>query len=356
MSRTSTRNVRSGQTESMATETETTERREPCVSEKEESIADGACMGDAGSFQEAHASLNVDVPVMNDDCVAAQICDCSDQEDAGRRAVSFPEEKDESRAAFGREETGQNAVASVPGELDMLRGELLSEELEQNAVEQMFQWERRERRKGDEEGDVRAEEGELSGQALLEAVHHGRYVARLAVDLFEAFADVLSLDERWARLLVQAALWHDLGFAVAGRRRHHKIGMDIVERNPELTLSFGLEETDRPLVALLVRYHRRAWPSMKHRRFAALCREDRRSLAGAAAVLRMADGLDYRHKGAVEELCVTMRRRSVGIECFGAGSCRKECRRALKKGDLFEKLSGRKLEVSQGKEGDRHVC
>ena len=356
MSRTSTGSGRAVQTENVAAETEATEHRDPCMSEGEESIADGACMEDVGSFQEEPASLNDDVPAMNDDGVGAQICACGDQEDPESPVASFPEEKDGSCAASGREQTGQDAVAPVPGELDMLRGELLSEDLEQNAVEQMFQWERRERRGEDEEGDVRAEEGELSGQALLEAVHHGRHVARLAVDLFEALADVLSLDERWARLLVQAALWHDLGFAVAGRRRHHKIGMDIVEPNPELTLSFGLEEADRPLVALLVRYHRRAWPSMKHRRFAALCREDRRSLAGAAAVLRMADGLDYRHRGAVEELCVTMRRRTVGIECFGAGPCRKECRRALKKGDLFEKLSGRKLEVSQGKEGDRHAC
>lgn len=236
----------------------------------------------------------------------------------------------------------------IPGALDILRGEVLSEELEQNAVEQMFRWMKEQEAEGKQNGGA-----ELSGAALLESVHHGRHVAELSLFLFEALASRFGLDMIWARRLVQAALWHDLGFAESGRRRHHKRSMEIIESNRYLTLAFDLDESDRPLVALLARYHRRAWPSMKHRRFAALSEEDRKSLCGAAAVLRIADALDFRHKGAVEELRVTMRRRLVRITCFGAESCRKECRRALKKGDFFEKLYGGRLEVEQGKEGDR---
>ena len=47
---------------------------------------------------------------------------------------------------------------------------------------------------------------------------------------------------------------------------------------------------------------------MRHRRFAALCREDRKALRAASAILRIADALDYRHKGAVEEVRVSLRR------------------------------------------------
>ena len=239
-----------------------------------------------------------------------------------------------------------------PRELDMLRGEIFSEELEQLAVEQMFRW-MKERGSGQEE---REESGaELSGSALLEAVHHGRHVAELALSLFDALSSRLELDMRWARLLVQAAIWHDLGFAVGGRRRHHKRSMEIIEGNGFLSLAFGLEEADRSMVALLARYHRRAWPSMKHHRFAALAEEDRKALNGAAAVLRIADALDFRHKGAVEELKVSLRRRTVRLVCFGVESCRKECRRAMKKGDLLESLLGERLDVMQGKEGDRHA-
>lgn len=237
----------------------------------------------------------------------------------------------------------------VPGELDMLRGALFSEDLEQAAVEQMFQWKKERPQSGADGG----EEAELSGAALLEAVHHGRHVAALALALFESLAPRFGLDMRWARMLAQAALWHDLGFAAGGRRRHHKRSMEIIEENVFLSLSFGLTESERPLVALLARYHRRAWPSMRHRRFAALCREDRRALRAAAAILRIADALDYRHKGAVEEVRVSLRRHAVRLVCFGSEPCGRECRRALKKGDLFEDLYGGRLELVQGKEGDR---
>lgn len=242
-----------------------------------------------------------------------------------------------------------SAGERVPGELDMLRGALFSEDLEQAAVEQMFQW-KKERPQSGADGE---EEAELSGAALLEAVHHGRHVAALALALFEPLAPRFGLDMRWARMLAQAALWHDLGFAAGGRRRHHKRSMEIIEENVFLSLSFGLTENERPLVALLARYHRRAWPSMKHRRFAALCREDRKALRAAAAILRIADALDYRHKGAVEEVRVSLRRHAVRLVCFGSEPCGRECRRALKKGDLFEDLYGGRLEVVQGKEGDR---
>lgn len=251
-----------------------------------------------------------------------------------------------------RAEASPASAERVPGDLDILRGKLLCEELEQNAVEQMFQWMKEH---SAEEESLSANLGEVSGTALLEAVHHGRHVAMLSLFLFEAFSRRFELDIRWARLLAQAALWHDLGFAAGGRRRHHKRSMEIIEANDRLSLSFGLEDSDRSLVALLARYHRRAWPGMKHRRFAALSREERKGLCGAAAILRVADALDYRHRGAVEELRVTLRRRTVRLVCFGAESCRKECRRALKKGDFLESLYGGRLEVEQGREGDRDV-
>lgn len=250
-------------------------------------------------------------------------------------------------AADSAEAASEEAEHS--GLSERLRTAVFSEELEQRAVEQMFRW-------AGEDGRVEKENGELSGMALLEAVHHGRQVAGLVLRLFEELAPLHELEERWAAMLVQAALWHDLGFAVGGRRGHHKLGMRIIEENTGLELSFGLAEKARPLVALLARYHRRAWPSKKHRRFAALPEEEQKALVRAAALLRVADALDYTHKGAVEELRVRIRRRSVRIVCLGACSCRRECRRALKKGDLFEKLYDRRLELSHEKEGACDEC
>ena len=351
MSRTSGRNGRGRRSGGRSAQADTPVQ-ELDIRESAPASSEGRDDGADGEASPAERTISV---IMEENASSEEAAFCAAGEsDVTAEAQTAPEES--SPCADAGFAAAEDCPADVPfpGRLDLLRGELMSEELEQSTVEQMFRRARRERRMDGQTEDAEAEG--LSGQALLESVHHGRHVASLAVDLFEALADTFSLEERWAGILAQAALWHDLGFAVSGRRRHHKVGMEIVEQTPELALSFGLEEADRPLVALLIRYHRRAWPSMKHRRFAALCREDRRALAGAAALLRVADGLDYRHKGAVEEIRVTVRRRTVGIACFGSGSCRKECRRALKKGDLFEKLCGRTPENSQGKEDDRNVC
>ncbi|HJD96557.1 HD domain-containing protein [Mailhella massiliensis] len=260
-------------------------------------------------------------------------------------AESVPLEKELSREEAFPSDQEENPF----GELDRLRAGLFSEELDQETVERMFLW-AREEGAGLPEKERAGEE--LSGTALLESVRHGRHVAGLLLRIFESASSLHGLDGRWARILAQAALWHDLGFAVGGKRRHHKRSMEIIEKNAYLSLSFGLEEKDRPLVALLARYHRRAWPSLKHRRFAVLSSEDRQSLTRASALLRVADALDFTHRAVVEEVRVRVRRRSVDMVCIGSLSCRRECRRALKKGDLFEKLFDRKLDVTQGKEGD----
>ena len=265
---------------------------------------------------------------------------------AGEETALSPERPVVADSAEADPEASEHPDAGLP---ESLRTAVFSEELEQRAMEQMFRW-------AGEDGRVEQEKGELSGMALLEAVHHGRQVAGLVLRLFEELAPLHELEERWAAMLVQAALWHDLGFAVGGRRGHHKLSMRIIEENTGLELSFGLAEEERPLVALLARYHRRAWPSKKHRRFAALPEKEQKALVRAAALLRVADALDYTHKGAVEELRVRIRRRSVRIVCLGACSCRRECRRALKKGDLLEELYGRRLELSHEKEGAGDEC
>lgn len=81
---------------------------------------------------------------------------------------------------------------------------------------------------------------------------------------------------------------HDIGFA-EGRKGHHKTGMRYIEED----LSLNISDADRPLVALLARYHRKAWPSRRHSRFAALPRRERRALrrAGSPAAYRGRSGL-----------------------------------------------------------------
>ena len=194
-------------------------------------------------------------------------------------------------------------------------------------------------------GSEAARDADLSSARLPESpvmedsLRHGRHVAALSASLFDQLAELHKLDETWRNRLVMAARLHDIGFA-EGRKGHHKTGMRYIEED----LSLNISDADRPLVALLARYHRKAWPSRRHSRFAALPRRERRALRRAAALLRIADGLDYTHGELVKGCIVDIRPRRVILVLDSAGDCPEERARAVKKGDLFTHVFGRELE------------
>ncbi len=180
-----------------------------------------------------------------------------------------------------------------------------------------------------------------AADVLAEALRHGEHVARLAGALFDQLQDLHGLDPDWRRRLLEAARLHDIGF-VTGKKGHHKASMRRILDDEEIKLP----SEDRPLVALLARYHRKAWPSCKHGQFAALPRATRKALRRAAALLRVADGLDYTHQSLVKGLAVTMKPRSVVLVLHGKAECPQEMERAVRKGDLFAHVFGLQVECA----------
>lgn len=187
-------------------------------------------------------------------------------------------------------------------------------------------------------GSEGAEPREDASLAVMEdSLRHGRRVAVIVATLFEDLMELHGLSDEWGHRLHHAALLHDIGF-VEGRKGHHKASMRLIEENADLP------EEERPWIALLARYHRKAWPSRRHARFAALKKRDRKALRKAAAILRIADALDYGHAGAVGPLAVTVRKRRVILAIQCRSDCSAEVRRVAEKSDLFRHVFGRKLE------------
>ena len=180
-----------------------------------------------------------------------------------------------------------------------------------------------------------------SGPEQDASLEHGRHVAFLADRLFDELAELHGLGKKWRRRLHLAALLHDIGFA-EGRRKHHKISMRRIETDTTL----GIADKDRPLVALLARYHRKAWPSQKHKRFADLSGKKRDAICKAAALLRIADGLDYRHLGNIQDVSAEVTDSAIRLKLRSCGECGPERARAAKKGDLLEHLTERTLECT----------
>lgn len=173
---------------------------------------------------------------------------------------------------------------------------------------------------------------------------HAAQVEKLALSLFTQLEKLHQLGEKWERRLTLAARLHDIGWQKGGKR-HHKTGMEMVEKN-----DLGISPLDRDFVALLVRYHRKAWPSRKQRKFAVLGAQDQLAVTKLASLLRIADGLDFTHASDVESVTATVEKRKHGkgrvdIVVKGKGDLGADISRGQKKGDLFENVFSVTLHV-----------
>jgi exopolyphosphatase/guanosine-5'-triphosphate,3'-diphosphate pyrophosphatase len=76
-----------------------------------------------------------------------------------------------------------------------------------------------------------------------------------------------------------------------------------------------------------------------------------RTIRKLAALLRVADALDYTHASRVEEIYCAIRRRGVTLEVLSRYAVDLELEAAREHGRFFEKVFGGPLRLRQGLEG-----
>jgi CHAD domain-containing protein len=118
-------------------------------------------------------------------------------------------------------------------------------------------------------------------------VRHARYVADLALALFDAFQPIHSLSPRDRELLEAGALLHNVGVA-ADEPNHHIAGRDIIAAS---SLQ-GFDDAERAMLACLAAFHRKAVKPANEPLYAALSAEQQGRTLALSALLRIADGLD----------------------------------------------------------------
>ena len=190
-----------------------------------------------------------------------------------------------------------------------------------------------------------AEELRLSGGLLVEDWPHARQVERLSTELFYATRPLHQLDDQALRLLERAAFLHNTGMMIESRR-HHKHSFRLIKETnlPDFT---GKERHE---IACIARYHRRALPSTSHEEFAELSRRARKRVSALAALLRIADALDYSHDGRVLQLAPVRKlcndsTWTIALEIRPLADLDAELEHAYEKADLFEKTFKRKLQL-----------
>jgi len=188
------------------------------------------------------------------------------------------------------------------------------------------------------------EDALLIGRKFLFDEKHALHVSRLAGSLYDQLADLHRLGPHERRLLVAAALLHDVG-GVVSLKSHHKHALYLIARS-ELQ---GFTAREMLVVGVVARYHRKAPPSPLHQEFAQLSPVERRRVRMLAGLLRIADALDKEHRQKITDVTVVRRGTEVLIRARGAGEVLLEQWALKKKDDLFREVFG--LDVALAPEG-----
>ena len=165
---------------------------------------------------------------------------------------------------------------------------------------------------------------------------HAQHVQKLALQLFDAIGTRIGCAPEDRDTLRDAALLHDTGYHIS-YNDHHKHSYHLIVHAELL----GVSPEEQVVMANVARYHRGAIPKAKHPAFAELTKEQQLSVKRLAAILRVADGFDRGHVGAVQQLKVRWTERALRITPVPdprARSTRLELWGASRKSDLLEKL------------------
>jgi len=172
---------------------------------------------------------------------------------------------------------------------------------------------------------------------------HAQSVQKLALQLFDALASRVELDQSDRQILADAALLHDVGYHI-NYDRHHKHSYHLILHGELL----GMTPEEQVLIANVARYHRGREPRKKHRNYSELDRPLRRRIKMLAGILRVADGFDRGHVGAVSEVKVRWLDRALRITPVPSRAdapLRLETWGAHRKSALLAKVVGRPVEI-----------
>jgi exopolyphosphatase / guanosine-5'-triphosphate,3'-diphosphate pyrophosphatase len=164
---------------------------------------------------------------------------------------------------------------------------------------------------------------------------HADHVASFARQLFRELQHLHNLDPKYELILRVAATVHEVGMFISPRE-HHKHSLYIL-LNTEI---FGLSSSDREMVALLTRYHRRYNPEPNHPHFSDLSREERMIVLKLAALLRLADSLDRSHAQRIKSIQLRPEGSRLIVLTQGADDTTVEQIAIDSKCDLFREIYG----------------
>ena len=167
---------------------------------------------------------------------------------------------------------------------------------------------------------------------------HARHVADLSLALFDALAPTHRLPTKRRRLLETAAIVHNIGLN-ENPAKHHTVGRDLI-----LAERFaGHTARERDMVACTTRFHRKKVRPNKEPAFVAMSPAFQRHTLAMAALLRVADGLDYSQTQTTKIVAVECVNGTIRVTVAGEHAV-EDAARAMCKADLWNRQFDTPLE------------
>jgi exopolyphosphatase/guanosine-5'-triphosphate,3'-diphosphate pyrophosphatase len=171
---------------------------------------------------------------------------------------------------------------------------------------------------------------------------HLKHVAGLTEEMFDAFKDILGLEEGDKLYLLLAAYLHDIGMFI-NNRAHHKHSEYLIS---SLNL-FRLTDDEINIIACIARYHRRSAPLKTHLLYNALASSQQILVQKLSALLRIANSLDRSHKQKVKKMEIKFTESGdATIIVSTRANFLLEKENFLEKKELFEEITGNKLTLT----------
>ena len=179
---------------------------------------------------------------------------------------------------------------------------------------------------------------------------HAENVAEVAQKLLAFIGRTVRFDPRDETLLHVAALLHEVGMFVS-TRSYHKHSLYLIA-NSEI---FGLDASEIALVARVARYHRRAAPRPTHEEFIDLPAADRIRVSKLAAILRVADALEFSHERGKDALTFGTQRDELVIRVRTRDDLTLSQRQLDARAEMFRTVYGLRVVLQAGRDEEEVI-
>jgi CHAD domain-containing protein len=187
--------------------------------------------------------------------------------------------------------------------------------------------------------EVRAAVGAVAAR-FPEGLAHHRHVTHLSLMLFDSLQPVHGMTTHDRFLLESAGMLHDIGWTVR-QKRHNRLSAARIFADETIPLDI----IDRATVGLIALSHRGQMMPDSHALFPLLPEDRQKVCLQLAALLRVADGLDYLHLGSVQEIHCIIGTGEISCDVVSLVDVEKEKDRARSKAAWFVRAFGRGLVI-----------